>query len=248
MTTLFESEFFVNFFSKYSLKPTRITVFSIDEIISADSFSTVKSKYKSKLKFCVPYNKSFTIIPENGSIIGVNYQMTRYLQGENIPKKKFNKALVQTGLFLPTIVSYNKQQKVLLVSDFNGIVKQFKMKNNLPLAKSDFKIKPSVFQNHTTQDSINGQIFTSCQLGNLTVLAGNGLMVMNTATNDRWEIENVKCTYRQVKSVNFCVTPRRVLLAVCGYKPNYSDGKTDLLDVTNLIEKTNLKIFQNLQV
>ena len=236
---MFFCQIFLNI-SKSTYKPTRIRAFHMDSIIDSDSSSNIEFFYNSKLEYFVPYHNSFTVLPEFNMIIGVNYTDSKYLQGEISKNGQVYEKMIALSNSLPTIVDFNSRKNVIIVADFFGKVTTYwHMKKSTFWKKFDHGTQTGMFQNNKILDSGNGQVFASCHFGSLVALAGNGCVVIDLATDKCVENSSVQLAVKQVSSAQFCVVSDKILLALSGHNSEYSAGKTDLLDVTQLVQETN---------
>lgn len=207
-------------------------------IIDATQKQRVSDSGQSKSRYVVEHNHGFAVLPDAQTIIGVNRRNLRYLQAENLLTKKVNLKFANTKNFRITTIAYNTKQHTLLAADANGNIMAFEIDTqNFSTTRSSLKLGPaSVLNKHHTEFPEQG-VYSCDQLGRLTVLAGKGIIVIDTETNTLVDEKLENTTVPYIMSVRVCIAPGKVTMAVTGHDSDNSNSKTDLIDVTGLVKR-----------
>ena len=184
----------------------------------------------------VPYDNSFIVLPKTETVIGVNSENLRYLQAENFANTKFNRTQFNTKGLWVTTIAHNDHQSTLLVADAQGNVMAFKINpSDLSSARLSLDFGPEG-TSHKYYSHLDAHgVYTCSQFGSFTVLAGEDVMLIDTATCRIKHRRLADNAVAKITSVQLCPMDRKVLLAVSGCKPDYSESKTDVFDVTDIV-------------
>ena len=107
---------------------------------------------------------------------------------------------------------------------------------------------PSTRKFNQVVDLQCGRIVACDHLGSLTVLAGENVVVVDTAAKKVFRTTLVESAVGFIRSAQFCLVRDRLLLALGGKDMNYAGTKTDLLDTTALAKCLSPQLVQNRQV
>ena len=218
-------------------KFSHISCFNLASITEAEDQVTVEDISRSAFGYMVEHNHSFAVLADAQTVIGVNKENLRYLQAENLIDKRSNQKFANIKDLRLTAIAFNSEEDVLLAADDSGKMMAFNLHLNFTTKKSSLKLGPtSRRQTHYTQ--LPGHsAYAQAQLGNLTVLAGNGIVVIDTAGHTLVGNRIAETVMTRIMSVELCVMPGKVLMAISGYKPDYSGSKADVFDVTRLVNQ-----------
>ena len=133
--------------------------------------------------------------------------------------------------FVPTIIAIEKYNYIL-TGDMKGIVVQYLLDGHTG----------KVIKNYG--DIGIGQLYSSAKLGRLAVFGGNysEIVFIDTLTKQIL-FERIKVAIKVIYSLEFCIMDKKnnkVLLSISGCGSDYSDNKTDLLDVSAICKSLNL--------
>ena len=206
-------------------------------VLQTEHHSKVLRRAKSRLKFVVPFNDSFTVLPDATTVIGVNPSDLRYLQAENLGTRESNREQFNTKNLSVSTIAFNQSQSLLLAADDKGNLMAFRIgPDNLSSTRLLLELGPNAkrLQHHV---QLKGQrVFACDQLDGLTVLAGAGVVVLDTATGRVVGRRLEDTAIAQIMSVSLCRVSEKTLLVLAGHGPHYSGAKTDVFDITRLAE------------
>lgn len=209
----------------------------------------VMPAHKSKHRYVVGYNNNFAILPDGKTVVGVNSADLRYLQAENITSEQPNCKAFNTKHLRITTVLFNRQQKVLLAGDIKGHIIAFKKPSKkLAWKKQKLNFGPASQRlvHFTRLDS--AEILDYDQIGSLCVLAGKSLVLIDMAANKVFRKRGRDLAIGDIKSVQICRRGDKLVLAVCGSSPDYSEGRSNFFDISRIVSETNIRELWGLQV
>lgn len=162
----------------------------------------------------------------------------RYLQAENLVTKHVNNRFANTKNLHITTIAFNSQQKMLLAADSSGNIMMFKKKtDDLSATRCKLKLGPhSLVEKYHTQLQGHG-VYACDHQGSLTVLAGIGLVIIDTVTGRLVVNKFMDIAVPCIMSVQLCAMRGKVVMALSGNNADYSLSKTDVFDVTGLITR-----------
>ena len=243
--------------SKSDFAPTRIGCFSLNSIDQAVDDSTVQCEHRSAREYSVATGHSFAVLRDAKTVVAVTGSGQKYLLAENIFDKNQSYKRAWIGDFHPYVVTYNSDQNILIAANYRGQVMGFRPPlNGSPLARLalewgpkkqqsnwltdfwEFRIKKSQFLTHLKC----GAVLACDHFGSLTVLAGDSLVIVDTAGKSVLRTASVKPTVGFIRSVQFCPAQGQLLLALGGGFLDYSGPRTDVLDATPLAKRLDLRL------
>lgn len=189
----------------------------------------------------------FTVLPDGKSIAAAMYCDPEYLQVENITDKNSTHQRILLGDLMPFVVTYNSHQSTLIAANYWGSAVGFR----LSVDGSSFSSQPvrwSATSHLPEMSELHGSIAACDNIGSLTVLAGDTLVIVDTATNRVFHKSSVECAIGFIRFAKFCRVPGKLLLAVGGQGVYYSGSNTDLFDITSVAKEANLQVGQDHEV
>ena len=210
--------------------------------------SFIKPEKVSKLLYYCFFSDVFQILNDQNTIIGCvfkchedykEYRMKiddydssklQFLTRENISKDTlFNSRFGEHSHFISNII-VNEKLNWLLTADWNGDLVKYS------LSKNHCRKVIKYFGNLNI-----GEIRSSCTLGNLTVFGGhNRKIILIDNYNNKIVSAPIKVAIELIYSLQFCFNHSRndkVFLAISGGDKDYSESKSDVLDMTPIIKK-----------
>ena len=193
--------------------------------------STISPEHKSTSGYHVCSENHFVVLPDEKTLIGFHFNSS-LLQIEDITQNKFAVKIDSCRSELHTII-FNQELEVLLTGYYNGEAIQYHKNPNWKQQKNygDLQI---------------GNIFSSDQMGCIAVMGGFKRNWKNLRMIDLKEQKIIgspaETAFKSVYSLCFGITSgSKVFLSMGGLTPDYSNGKTDIFDVTNLFETQNVQ-------
>ena len=207
------------------------------DILTAQHQATVNPTSASKLYYMVEHLSSFDVLPDAETVIGVNGQLLRYLQAENFTSKRANRKLSNIKDLRISTVTYNAQNDLLLAADTAGNMTAFRVSlRKLSATRSKLDLGPTSKAHKYHAQLPQQSVYASHSLGDLIVLAGDGVVVIS-ASSGQLVARLARTAVLEIKSVQLCLMPDKVVLAIGGCSSDYSGCETDAFDVTELVRR-----------
>ena len=207
-------------------------------IIEAEHNTKITHASQSKLRYVVRRNHSFTVLPDAQTVIGVNPKNLRYLQAENLVTNKVNPEFANIKDLRITLIAHNTHQQMLLAAQADGKIMAFKTDStDLSVTRSALKLGPTGVSGEYHSELPGHNVYACDQFGSLTALAGNGVIFIDTATNELVDGKLVNTAVSRITSMRLCAAPGKVVMTVTGLDFDYSESKTDVFDVTVLVKR-----------
>ena len=199
----------------------------------------------SQTKFCCYFENSFGVLADQVTVVGAKYDESNrhsVLVQERIgPHDTHAKSESETESRVVELGQHDKEIFTVLVMQQRGFVFAGDKNHNLTQYRLDSTGGlPTLAKGYG--DIGIGRIYSSVSVGNLAVFGGydNRLAVI-TADTQQVVIDAVPVAIEDIYSLSMCPvgvsgTKTRVLLAVSGRKADYSNGRSDLLDVTPCLQ------------
>jgi hypothetical protein len=208
--------------------------FSLKTIFSAADGEIIDFVNQSKTKFYAGYENSFMILPDEKTIIGIvcgNNQNVMAM--EDITNPGASVSIFGSGGNQIYSILPSKDFKFLFVGDHNGNLHQYnldKISNKWTHAKNHGNIGLSHITSSTSFENL--AIFGGCN---------SHIRILDMAKKQIF-IGPFKTALKYVYSLQACrVSRSKVLLTAVGYDPKYSNSKSDLFDITELLAFHNVK-------
>jgi hypothetical protein len=212
------------------MKSGFVSRFRIRKIMEADVGETVDSLNRSKGKYRVEYESNLAILADGKTFIGVRNDQTTLFMEDIVTGKTFGKI----GKHWSDIscLIFIEESNMLLVGDSYRMI-QYRLNQN----KIWSKIKDY------GEIGIGGVI--SCtRIMNLVIFGGTDSSLRVIDYEKRRVIGDVyKTAIRCISSLSICERPNQVVLSVNGVFPFYSDTRSDILDITELVKEYGMKKF-----
>ena len=205
--------------------------FDLEKVMNTENKSVICPKHKSKRQYSVYYENMFAIDPEDETVIGYCGK-SKELVAEDMTQRPVK--IDSCNSILNTII-FNQKLGVLLTGYKNGELiqygKQSDKKWKLQMNYENIKI---------------GSIRSSDQMGCIAVVGGNtknkGNLRMIHLKEQVLLGSNIETAFQRIHSL--CLTSGdQALLSVGGQYPDYSNGKTDIFDITQVFHVQNFNRF-----
>ena len=179
------------------------------------------------------YENDFAILPDQQTFIGVWTQHRTTPLIENIANPFLPVKLVEHQSDIITVIP-NGDHTELLVGDKSGRLAQYGMTDGHSMARL---IKD--YGNSGVHSVLSG-----ARIGYLVAVGGSNYAVKMVDMRSRRVLEGRLTTaIKAVESVKFCaMSESKVLLSISGKNPSYSDQKTDIFDVSELVLSVNIRL------
>ena len=217
---------------------SRIYRYDLQKVVSAEDGAIIQPDHQSKSMFYVRYDSNFTILSDEKTVVGVDYEgdsdvlilenITKYIDSSYLPIRfGEHKRLIKTIL-------YNKKINALLVGDTSGRVIQYDLGSSVTIRPKMVK-DYGMFKIRSANSSAN--------FGNLAVIGGEGqylFIIINMKTRQviaKSEISAIK----DVSSINLCLINNnsQLALTLSGKISEYTEQKTDIYDITEVYCSSN---------
>ena len=209
--------------------PSQVKTFSIDLIMEHDQKTSIKPINTSSSKFGGMYENQFAVLDDAKHVIGVDPSDARNFILENIKNGTADKIQwIQSSYFFITTFVYDEDTGYLYTGDCDGRLLQYKLDKT---TKSCKKVK-----NYGKLKI--GEISSSHRFLDFVFFGGTKkkIRVLDLSTNKLLP-GHLQTSIGVICSLNVCVKSEdKIYLTVSGIYSNYSDNKTDLFDLTDLLQ------------
>ena len=195
---------------------------------------SIKPINTSSRKFGVEYENQFIVMDDAKHIIGIDGNDPRNLILENIQNGKTDK-FGRKNTFkknMNTTLVYDEKTGYLYNKDYFGQLYKYKVDTTI---KSCKRVKARGF--------LGMGIMTSSHRFLHFVFFGGGserIKVLDLSRNEIFQ-GYLETSIKWIFSLQVCVkSPNEIFLAVSGGRPNYSDKKTDLFDLTDFLSNDSI--------
>lgn len=188
----------------------------------------ITSEYKTRTNFFIQNQNSFHIILKHSFILGIK-KCQFVIVLENLSEKNRKDHLL---MFDP---KSEKISQILFYESLNSIFVGYENGCLLHCDLNEGVSQLKILKNYENI-GLDG-IFTCAQIGHLAVFGGKNSKIVFIDMRSRKIIgEPIQTAYTYVFSLKFCkISNKKTLLSVVGMFPNYSDSRTDIFDVTQLL-------------
>ena len=201
--------------------------------MSSKSNSKISYCLESKSRFYSLFEKGFQILSDEQTIIGVQYKHDNkhlIIEDTTNDDPEYAPIVLKGNSGTINVVIVDEERRVILAGDKSGHVVQY-------------NLKTGKLTNDYGHLGI-GEILSGERIGDLVIFGGfDDVSVIRLDTQEVFDV-SVECALRSVFSLRVCVVDGRadqdnltnVYLTMTGKDPDYSDGDTDVMNITALVK------------
>lgn len=199
--------------------------FDVESILLSPNNAVISPQYASCEQYRVVRENGFTVLPDGKTVIAVNHKNEQFLMAENFADVK-SPVIVGKHDHLILTVALNRDCGLILVGDSSGRVVQYAITNGI------WRIQ------QVYGDIGVGEVWSSARVNHLVIFGGNtGRFRVIDSRNRRVIKQPVLTAVKCIYSLSICRRRESVMLAVSGRSYDFSGDKSDLFDLSRLVEK-----------
>ena len=199
----------------------------MESIVKSESGEQLNVLYQTKNQFYAFYEKSFLVLPDSRTIVGLDAETGSTLVTEDIITNKSTTFGIHEN-FIYTLL-YDKMTKSLFADDGRGYVIQYKKRS---------KNHPFCLVKNYGYLGI-GSILSCAQVGGFAFFGGENYSIVAINIRERGLCEGfLKSPFWDSFSLQVCHgLDQKVYLSILGNDRSYSSDVFDFLDVTEVYKK-----------
>ena len=219
--------------------PSKVKTFNIESIMEHIQETSINPINTSSSIFGVMYENQFAVLDDGKHVIGVDASDGRNLIIENVENGKADKFgwRRSSSDYITTLV-YDEKTGFLYSGYKNGHLNQYKIDT---ASKSCQRVK-------NCKDDGICEIRSSYRFLEFVFFGGSKkkIRVFHLSTGELLP-ESLETSIWYIYSLQVCVKKQvKIFLAVSGVRPDYSDDKTDLFDISALFQNNQVTIIKYL--